>query len=204
MDDSAKAQELRGLPVDIAELSNKVTLREDKHTLRPSFGVAEPGQPAVEPTRIAIGHRSIDQRTNHLIQQVGGGHLGRRLVQVNAVCSTNCSPRLITASRKSSYLLDACRYSPAAEIPTLDAISLMLTAWYPRALNASAEARARSALDGPSAGVSPPTSGPLALLARLSLPRSQTAHRNDHSQPDPRWTPDQFIYPIEMKPLSTV
>ena len=45
LDDGAKAQELRSLLGDIAELSNKVTLRDDgQHALRPSFGVAEPGQ----------------------------------------------------------------------------------------------------------------------------------------------------------------
>ncbi|MDD2667928.1 alkyl hydroperoxide reductase subunit F [Zoogloea sp.] len=58
LDDSAKAQELRGLLVDIAELSNKVTLREDgQHTLRPSFGVAEPGQsPRIHFAGIPMGH----------------------------------------------------------------------------------------------------------------------------------------------------
>jgi len=58
LDDSAKAQELSSLLGDIAELSNKVTLRDDgQHALRPSFGVAEPGQvPRIHFAGIPMGH----------------------------------------------------------------------------------------------------------------------------------------------------
>ena len=58
LDDSAKAQELRSLLDDISELSNKVTLRDDgQHALRPSFGVAEPGQvPRIHFAGIPMGH----------------------------------------------------------------------------------------------------------------------------------------------------
>ena len=58
LDDSAKAQELSGLLGDIAELSNQVTLRDDgQHALRPSFGVAEPGQvPRIHFAGIPMGH----------------------------------------------------------------------------------------------------------------------------------------------------
>jgi len=58
LDDGAKAQELRSLLGDIAELSNKVTLRDDgQHALRPSFGVAEPGQaPRIHFAGIPMGH----------------------------------------------------------------------------------------------------------------------------------------------------
>ena len=58
LDDSAKAQELRSLLGDIAELSNQVTLRDDgQHALRPSFGVAEPGQvPRIHFAGIPMGH----------------------------------------------------------------------------------------------------------------------------------------------------
>ncbi|WP_374486004.1 alkyl hydroperoxide reductase subunit F [Zoogloea sp.] len=58
LDDSAKAQELRGLLVDIAELSDKVSLREDgTHSLRPSFGVAVPGEaPRIHFAGIPMGH----------------------------------------------------------------------------------------------------------------------------------------------------
>ena len=58
LDDSAKAQELRGLLTDIAELSDKVALRTDgQHTLRPSFGVAEPGEaPRIHFAGIPMGH----------------------------------------------------------------------------------------------------------------------------------------------------
>ena len=58
LDDSAKAQELRSLLDDIAELSNKITLRADgHHALRPSFGVAEPGQaPRIHFAGIPMGH----------------------------------------------------------------------------------------------------------------------------------------------------
>ncbi|WP_079436077.1 alkyl hydroperoxide reductase subunit F [Zoogloea sp. LCSB751] len=58
LDGSAKAQELRGLLVDIAELSDKVTLRDDgTHALRPSFGVAVPGEvPRIHFAGIPMGH----------------------------------------------------------------------------------------------------------------------------------------------------
>jgi alkyl hydroperoxide reductase subunit F len=58
LDDSAKAQELRGLLVDIAELSDKVTLRDDgTHSLRPSFGVTAPGEaPRIHFAGIPMGH----------------------------------------------------------------------------------------------------------------------------------------------------
>ena len=58
LDDSAKGQELRGLLTDIAELSDKVALRTDgQHTLRPSFGVAEPGEaPRIHFAGIPMGH----------------------------------------------------------------------------------------------------------------------------------------------------
>ena len=58
LDESAKAQELRGLLKDIAELSPKVALRDNgTHTLRPSFGVAEPGEaPRIHFAGIPMGH----------------------------------------------------------------------------------------------------------------------------------------------------
>ncbi|WP_374494754.1 alkyl hydroperoxide reductase subunit F [Zoogloea sp.] len=58
LDDSPKAQELRSLLNDIAELSPKVALRENgKHALRPSFGVAEPGEtPRIHFAGIPMGH----------------------------------------------------------------------------------------------------------------------------------------------------
>jgi len=58
LDDSAKAQELRGLLTDIAELSDKVALRTNgQHALRPSFGVAEPGEaPRIHFAGIPMGH----------------------------------------------------------------------------------------------------------------------------------------------------
>ena len=58
LDDSAKAQELHGLLKDIAELSPKVALRDNgTHTLRPSFGVAEPGEaPRIHFAGIPMGH----------------------------------------------------------------------------------------------------------------------------------------------------
>ncbi|WP_442770444.1 alkyl hydroperoxide reductase subunit F [Zoogloea ramigera] len=58
LDDSAKGQELHGLLVDIAGLSDKVALRTDgQHTLRPSFGVAEPGEaPRIHFAGIPMGH----------------------------------------------------------------------------------------------------------------------------------------------------
>ncbi|MBL8436130.1 MAG: alkyl hydroperoxide reductase subunit F [Zoogloea sp.] len=58
LDDSAKGQELHGLLTDIAELSDKVALRTNgQHTLRPSFGVAEPGEaPRIHFAGIPMGH----------------------------------------------------------------------------------------------------------------------------------------------------
>ena len=58
LDDSAKGQELHSLLVDIAGLSDKVALRTDgQHTLRPSFGVAEPGEaPRIHFAGIPMGH----------------------------------------------------------------------------------------------------------------------------------------------------
>ena len=58
LDDSTKAQELRGLLTDIAELSDKVALRTNgQHALRPSFGVAEPGEaPRIHFAGIPMGH----------------------------------------------------------------------------------------------------------------------------------------------------
>ena len=58
LDDSAKGQELHGLLTDIAGLSDKVALRTDgQHTLRPSFGVAEPGEaPRIHFAGIPMGH----------------------------------------------------------------------------------------------------------------------------------------------------
>ncbi|MDD2987760.1 MAG: alkyl hydroperoxide reductase subunit F [Zoogloea sp.] len=58
LDESAKAEELRGLLKDIAELSPKVALRDNgTHTLRPSFGVAEPGEaPRIHFAGIPMGH----------------------------------------------------------------------------------------------------------------------------------------------------
>jgi alkyl hydroperoxide reductase subunit F len=45
LDDSAKAQEMRGLLIDIVELSPKVSLRENGDSpLRPSFAIGLPGQ----------------------------------------------------------------------------------------------------------------------------------------------------------------
>ncbi len=58
LDESAKGQELHGLLTDIAELSDKVALRTNgQHTLRPSFGVAEPGEaPRIHFAGIPMGH----------------------------------------------------------------------------------------------------------------------------------------------------
>ena len=58
LDDSAKAEELRALLTDIAGLSPKVALRDNgKHALRPSFGVAEPGEaPRIHFAGIPMGH----------------------------------------------------------------------------------------------------------------------------------------------------
>ena len=50
LDDSATAQEMRGMLVDIAGLSDKVSLREDGTSeLRPSFAIGRPGDPALLP-----------------------------------------------------------------------------------------------------------------------------------------------------------
>ncbi|MFA9204260.1 MAG: alkyl hydroperoxide reductase subunit F, partial [Flavobacteriales bacterium] len=47
LDDSAKAQELRGLLADIAPLSDRVSVRFDGTDARqPSFAIAEAGQAA--------------------------------------------------------------------------------------------------------------------------------------------------------------
>ncbi|MFZ2267398.1 MAG: alkyl hydroperoxide reductase subunit F [Azonexus sp.] len=56
--DSAAAQEMRGLLVDIAELSDKVSLREDgKAELRPSFAIGLPGEaPRITFAGIPMGH----------------------------------------------------------------------------------------------------------------------------------------------------
>ncbi|PKO34145.1 MAG: alkyl hydroperoxide reductase subunit F [Betaproteobacteria bacterium HGW-Betaproteobacteria-7] len=58
LDDSAKAQEMRGLLVDIAELSPRVSLREDgKAALRPSFAIGLPGEtPRITFAGIPMGH----------------------------------------------------------------------------------------------------------------------------------------------------
>ena len=57
-DDSAKAQEMRGLLVDIAELSDKVSLRENGNAeLRPSFAIGVPGEaPRIHFAGIPMGH----------------------------------------------------------------------------------------------------------------------------------------------------
>ncbi|EKE18234.1 MAG: hypothetical protein ACD_10C00076G0004, partial [uncultured bacterium] len=45
LDDSAPAQAMRGLLTDIAELSSKVSLRENgSAALRPSFAIGQPGE----------------------------------------------------------------------------------------------------------------------------------------------------------------
>ncbi|MDD3353758.1 alkyl hydroperoxide reductase subunit F [Zoogloea sp.] len=58
LDDSAKGQEMRSLLSDIAELSPKVALRQNgTHSLRPSFGVAEPGEtPRIHFAGLPMGH----------------------------------------------------------------------------------------------------------------------------------------------------
>ncbi|HQD81561.1 MAG TPA: alkyl hydroperoxide reductase subunit F, partial [Quisquiliibacterium sp.] len=58
LDDSAKAQEMRGLLVDITELSDKVSLRENgSATLRPSFAIGLPGEmPRITFAGIPMGH----------------------------------------------------------------------------------------------------------------------------------------------------
>src|SRR6185369_9161672 len=57
-DDSAKAQEMRGLLVDIASLSTKVSLRENGDAaLRPSFAIGLPGEtPRIHFAGIPMGH----------------------------------------------------------------------------------------------------------------------------------------------------
>ena len=58
LDDSPKAAEMRGLLQDIAELSAKVSLREDgTATLRPSFAIGQPGETArISFAGIPMGH----------------------------------------------------------------------------------------------------------------------------------------------------
>jgi len=58
LDDGAKAQEMRGLLTDIAELSPKVSLREDgTAALRPSFAIGLPGEtPRITFAGIPMGH----------------------------------------------------------------------------------------------------------------------------------------------------
>ncbi len=58
LDDSAKALEMRGLLADIAELSPKVSLREDgTAALRPSFAIGQPGEAArITFAGIPMGH----------------------------------------------------------------------------------------------------------------------------------------------------
>ncbi len=57
-DDSLKAQEMRGLLVDIAELSSKISLRENgSATRRPSFAIGLPGEtPRIHFAGIPMGH----------------------------------------------------------------------------------------------------------------------------------------------------
>ena len=58
LDDSAKAQEIRGLLQDIAALSDKVSVREDgNNARRPSFGIARRGEtPRIHFAGIPMGH----------------------------------------------------------------------------------------------------------------------------------------------------
>jgi NADH-dependent peroxiredoxin subunit F len=58
LDDSAKAEEMRGLLTDIVELSPKVSLRENgSAALRPSFAVGLPGEtPRITFAGIPMGH----------------------------------------------------------------------------------------------------------------------------------------------------
>ena len=58
LDDSATAQEMRGMLVDIAGLSDKVSLREDGDAaLRPSFAIGCPGEPArISFAGLPMGH----------------------------------------------------------------------------------------------------------------------------------------------------
>ena len=57
-DDSAKAREMRDLLVDIASLSNKVSLRENGNAARrPSFAIGLPGEtPRIHFAGIPMGH----------------------------------------------------------------------------------------------------------------------------------------------------
>ena len=58
LDDSAKAQEMRALLGAIAELSDKVSLREDGNAaLRPSFAISQIGEaPRIHFAGIPMGH----------------------------------------------------------------------------------------------------------------------------------------------------
>jgi alkyl hydroperoxide reductase subunit F len=58
LDDSAAAQEMRGLLSDIAELSDKVSLRENGDAaLRPSFAIGRPGEKArISFAGLPMGH----------------------------------------------------------------------------------------------------------------------------------------------------
>ncbi len=58
LDDSAPAQEMRGLLTDIAELSDKVSLREDGDAARrPSFAIGRPGEAArISFAGLPMGH----------------------------------------------------------------------------------------------------------------------------------------------------
>jgi len=58
LDDSNKAQEMRAMLVDIAELSPQVSLREDgQAVLRPSFAIGQPGEaPRIHFAGIPMGH----------------------------------------------------------------------------------------------------------------------------------------------------
>ena len=58
LDDSAKAQEMRSLLLDIVELSPKVSLRDNGNaTLRPSFAIGLPGKtPRITFAGIPMGH----------------------------------------------------------------------------------------------------------------------------------------------------
>ena len=58
LDDSAAAQEMRGLMQDIAELSDKVSLREDGDaSRRPSFAIGRPGEAArISFAGLPMGH----------------------------------------------------------------------------------------------------------------------------------------------------
>ncbi|PKO94563.1 MAG: alkyl hydroperoxide reductase subunit F [Betaproteobacteria bacterium HGW-Betaproteobacteria-10] len=58
LDDSAAAQEMRGLLTDVAELSSKVSLRQDGSApLRPSFAIAQPDEtPRIRFAGLPMGH----------------------------------------------------------------------------------------------------------------------------------------------------